>query len=214
MHGAGEARRCADADREAIEAVLAFWLEEVGPDDWFTSDPALDDRCRNHCGALAEAAAEGRLQGWQSSARGALALLILLDQMPRNIHRGTANAFATDPLARRVAKRSLALGYDLAFESPVRNLFYLPLMHSESVANQHRYVRLSLLRFGQHDPETGERTGPMTPDEEDAFRYGIAHRETIRRFGRFPARNDALGRRSTAAESAFLATGAHFVMPD
>ncbi|MEO1315979.1 MAG: DUF924 family protein [Pseudomonadota bacterium] len=197
-------------DTQAIEAVLAFWLEEVGPNGWFRSDPALDARCKDHCGALAAEAAQGGLSAWQASPRGTLALLILLDQMPRNIHRDTPLAFASDPMARAVAKRATRLRWDLEVEGAVRNLFYLPLMHSESVADQDRCLRLCLTRLGERDAD-GRLKHPLDKHEAAALSSAIEHRDTILRFGRFPARNTVLGRTSSPAEEAFLATGARFV---
>ncbi|MEO1275048.1 MAG: DUF924 family protein [Pseudomonadota bacterium] len=198
-------------DIAGIEAVLTFWLTEVGPEGWFRSDPELDARCDAHCGAMAASAAQGHLQHWQSSPRGALALLILLDQIPRNIHRDSALAFATDPRARAVAKRATGLRWDMTVEGATRNLFYLPLMHAETLPDQDRCLRLCLTRLGERHPKTGRPTRPLDQHETASLKSAVEHRDTILRFGRFPARNAALGRQSTAAEEAFLATGARFV---
>ncbi|MEM7527184.1 MAG: DUF924 family protein [Pseudomonadota bacterium] len=192
----------ARTERAAIDAILGFWLEEVGVEGWFRSDPALDAQCAEHCGALAAEAVLGGFRHWQATPPGSLALLILLDQMPRNIHRGTAAAFAADPLARATAKRAIAARQDRNFASPARALFTLPLMHSESLADQDRSVRLTLL---------AQEGAEISDFDRDNRRSAIEHRATIRRFGRFPTRNAALGRESSEAELAFLATGAAFV---
>ncbi|MEL6766542.1 MAG: DUF924 family protein [Pseudomonadota bacterium] len=198
-------------DTAGIEAVLAFWLHEVGPAGWFRSDPELDARCEAHCGAMAAAAAAGRLQHWQVSPRGTLALLILLDQIPRNIYRDSPHAFASDPRARAVAKRATALCWDMTVEGATRNLFYLPLMHAETLPDQDRCLRLCLTRLGERHPKTGALLRPLDEHETASLKSAVEHRDTILRFGRFPARNEALGRASTAEEEAFLATGARFV---
>ena len=137
--------------------------------------------------ALQEAAARGELSAWEESAEGALALVILLDQFPRNMFRGSAHAFATDALARVVANRALARGFDQATEEMMRPFFYLPFMHSELLADQDRSVRLHEA-FG--DPER--------------LKYAAIHRDIVMKFGRFPHRNRAMGRDTTSAEQEFL----------
>jgi uncharacterized protein (DUF924 family) len=179
----------------AVDRVLDFWLGEVGPEGWYAVDEAVDRRCAGEFGALIADAQAGRCTAWEASPRGALALLILLDQMPRNAFRGTAGAHAGDARARAVAKTAIALGHDLRVPEPERQFFYLPLMHSESLADQHRCVRLVLMRL----PETGAENR----------HHGILHREVIRRFGRFPSRNRALGRPDTEAEREYRAGGGY-----
>jgi uncharacterized protein (DUF924 family) len=176
---------------DEVERVLGFWLGEIGAAGWYAVDEAVDRRCADEFGGLVADALAGRLAAWQASPGGALALLILLDQLPRNAFRGTAGAHAGDGRARAVAKAAIARSHDLAVPEPERQFFYLPLMHSESPADQHRCVRLVLMRL----PETGA----------DNRHHGILHREVIRRFGRFPSRNRALGRPDTEAERAYRA---------
>lgn len=175
------------------EEVLGFWLDEVGPEGWYAGGAALDAAVRERFGAAWEAARAGGLRGWQTTARGALGLAVLLDQMPRNMFRDDARAFATDGAARRVADRAVALGFDRAVEMPGRQFFYLPFEHSESLPVQERAVRLIAGRTGS----------------AELLLHARAHRAVIRRFGRFPFRNAALGRRSSAAEAAWLEAGAY-----
>jgi uncharacterized protein (DUF924 family) len=173
--------------------VIAFWCDDHGPEDWYRTDPALDDAIRDRFGAAWEDARHGGLRGWRCSARGTLAFLILTDQFPRNMFRGDGRAFSTDGLARATAKTAIRDGYDLKVEGPARQFFYLPLEHSEATPDQHRAVRLIHGRI-----EAGE-----------TLLHARAHREVIRRFGRFPHRNDALGRTSTASERAMLDEGGY-----
>lgn len=183
------------AQADGIAQVLRFWLDEVGPAGWYAVDPAVDRRCADEFGGLIADALGGRLERWQATARGTLALLILLDQLPRNVYRGHAGAHAGDHRARAVAKLAISRGADLAMPEPARQFFYLPLMHSESLADQERCVRLCLMRL----PETGAEN----------LKHALLHREVIRRFGRFPSRNAALGRRDTDAERAYRASGGY-----
>lgn len=180
--------------------VLHFWLEEVEPKAWYLADGAVDAAIRERFSGLFEEAMSGRLGHWLGRPDQALALLILLDQFSRNLFRGEARAFAADPLARRVAKRAITLGHDLATPLPARQFFYLPLMHSESSADQHRCVRLMLMRLA--DPSV---PGSEDPAVAENLRHAGLHRDVIRRFGRFPSRNAALGRRDTAAEIEYRA---------
>lgn len=170
-------------------AVLAFW-RDAGPGKWFRGGEAFDAECRDRLGAAHHAAACRELDGWAATAQGALALLLLLDQIPRNIFRGSAHAYATDGLARHFAARALDAGHDAAFEPALRAFFYLPFEHSEALADQDRSVALfaALGDAGYRD-------------------YATAHREVIARFGRFPHRNAALGRDTTPAEQAWLDAG-------
>jgi len=177
-------------DREQAE-ILRFWLEEIGPGRWYKPDPALDEAIRQRFAAGWRRASRGRLDGWIATAGGALALMILLDQFPRNMFRGTAAAFSTDRRALRAAKLAIACGHDMATAEPERQFFYLPLMHSEALADQERCVRL----IGMRMPRTGAAN----------LEHAGKHREVIRRFGRFPSRNRALGRRDTEAERAYRA---------
>lgn len=168
--------------------VVAFW-REAGPAKWFRGGADFDAEFRDRFLAAHEAAAAGRLAGWQADAQGALALLLLLDQFPRNAFRGTARAYATDGQARAVAEAALDAGFDRAVEADLRPFFYLPFMHSEALADQERSVALN-----------GEVGG-------ESLRWALHHRDVVRRFGRFPHRNALLGRASTPDEERFLAEG-------
>jgi uncharacterized protein (DUF924 family) len=173
----------------AIQDVLAFW-REAGPKQWFNKDTAFDEAIRTRFLATHEAAAAGQLADWENSAEGSLALLILLDQFPRNMFRGSARAFATDPMARRIADSAIGKGYDRQVSATDRQFFYLPFEHSEALADQERCVAL----FG------------ATGDAE-LLKWAELHADIIRKFGRFPHRNAVLGRATTAAEQAFLDSG-------
>jgi uncharacterized protein (DUF924 family) len=177
------------------EAVLSFWLDEVGPEGWYEASDALDARVRDRFEDPWEAAMEGGLGLWLTDPRGALAYVILTDQFPRNMFRGTARSFASDPHARTAAKMAVGRDWDLRVPEPGRQFFYLPLMHSENLVDQDRCVRLFAARL----PEVGPAQ----------MVHARAHREQIRRFGRFPMRNEALGRKSTPAEAAFLSAGGY-----
>jgi uncharacterized protein (DUF924 family) len=166
--------------------IVSFW-REAGHDKWFAQDESFDQAIRSRFLATHEAGANGALAGWQETAEGALALVLLFDQFPRNMFRGTARAFATDALARAVADRALARGFDQATDPVLRQFFCLPFMHSEALIDQDRSMRLY------------EALG-----NAEQLRYATEHREVIQRFGRFPHRNRALGRETTAAEQAFL----------
>jgi uncharacterized protein (DUF924 family) len=171
------------------QAVLAFW-REAGPDKWFEKHPAFDDDIRRRFLETHRAAAANELGGWEQTAEGALALVIVLDQFPRNMFRGSARAFETDPLARAAAERALARGFDRDVPPGERQFFYLPFEHSEAPADQER--GLALFR--------------ATGDAE-LVKWAELHADIIRRFGRFPHRNAMLGRATTAEEQAFLDGG-------
>jgi uncharacterized protein (DUF924 family) len=173
---------------EAPAAIVAFW-REAGPDRWFKKDVAFDDEIKRRFLATHEAAAAGRLTDWEQSAEGALALLILLDQFPRNMFRSEARAFATDPLARAVTSRAILNGFDGAFPD-MRGFFYLPFEHSENLADQERGLALY-----------------KAVGDEDGLKWAVLHADIIRRFGRFPHRNVVLGRVTTPDEQAFLDGG-------
>jgi uncharacterized protein (DUF924 family) len=179
--------------------ILHFWFGAPGSatrgtqrEVWFRKDPAFDEEIRRHFLIATEAAARGELDRWQSDRESALALVILLDQFPRNLYRGSPKAFAADAKAREVADAAMARGFDLTFPSCERLFFYLPLEHSEILADQERAVML-FKRLAEDDPARAE-----------AVPYALRHHEIIQRFGRFPHRNEALGRESTEAEIAFL----------
>jgi uncharacterized protein (DUF924 family) len=169
--------------------VLAFW-RAAGPDKWFKKDAAFDAEIARRFSALWQEAAAGSPPAWEDTSEGALALVILLDQFPRNMFRGDARAFATDAAARTAAERAIARGFDQAVPASERLFFYLPFEHSESAADQARALVL---------------IGAM--GDADLTRWAKLHADIIQRFGRFPHRNTALGRTSTPEEQAFLDAG-------
>lgn len=174
--------------------IIRFWIEELGEAGWYAVDEAVDAAIRDRFGAAWETARAGGLGAWCDSPEGTLAFLILTDQFPRNMFRGDGRSFVTDALALGAAKAALERGQDMRVPAPQRQFFYLPLMHSEVMADQDRSVRLFLTRM---------------PEAKESLAHARAHREVIRRFGRFPYRNAALGRRSKPAEEDYLAAGGY-----
>lgn len=170
-------------------AVVSFW-RDAGPDKWWEKDEAFDHLVRSKFLSLHEAAARGELAEWQDSPDGALALVILLDQFPRNMFRGSPHAFATDPLAQGVAERAIACGFDLGTDEEMRTFFYMPFMHSEILDHQDRSVAFMA---AMADSGLGK--------------FAAIHRDIVAKFGRFPHRNRALGRVTTPAEQEFLDAG-------
>lgn len=179
--------------------VLAFWFQ--GKRDewrkvWFMVDPAFDDAIRQRFGTVPEQALAGTLSGWATTAEGALALCLVLDQFPRNLHRGSARAFACDALARQAARDAvLARGLDRGLTPTERCFLYLPFEHSEDMADQD----LSVALF------EGLRDSPTHRAPDGAIDYAWRHRAVVRLFSRFPHRNEVLGRTTTPAEAAWLA---------
>ena len=171
-----------------LRQLLEFWFAPANKPHWFRRSDAFDDEIRRRFEPVYERAAAGKLAAWQNTPEGALALLLCLDQFPRNMYRGTPRAFATDAKARAVADWAVDRGFDLKFEGDERFFFYLPFEHSEEIDDQHRCVELVRTRLS--DPET--------------LRYAVAHRDLIEKFGRFPHRNPILGRRSTPDEEEYL----------
>lgn len=169
--------------------ILDFWTA-AGPSSWFKKDAAFDEELCSRFEGAHHAAARGEYAIWEQSAEGSLALILLLDQIPRNIYRNSAHAFATDPLAQALADRAVNAGFDRAIAMPLRIFFYLPFEHAENIAQQARCVALF------------EAAG-----DAEFLRYAVLHRDIVARFGRFPHRNVALARTSTAEEIAFLAAG-------
>ncbi|MDR0183984.1 DUF924 family protein [Lysobacter arvi] len=175
--------------------VLDFW-HQAGYERWFARDDAFDARCRSDFLDAHFAAARRELEHWMETAGGALALCILLDQIPRNTFRGSGHAFATDPLARHYATRAIDRGDDLRVDPLLRPFFYMPFEHSESMEDQERSVVLASTLPGD--------AGKGYLD------YARRHRDVIARFGRFPHRNAILGRESTPEEQAYLDAGGGF----
>jgi uncharacterized protein (DUF924 family) len=169
--------------------VLDFWFKEIPSESWFKSDPAVDSIIRERFEETWRAARADTLRDWTASQDGALAYVILLDQFPRNMFRGSANAYATDGLAREAARHAIARGFDLELPIVARSFLYLPLMHSEHLADQEDCVRLTQERLGE---------------AHFSYPFAVRHRDAIARFGRFPARNCALGRQSSPEEIEFL----------
>ena len=173
-----------------VNQVLEFWLAPANRSLWFKKVPAFDEEIRRRFEPLHERAAEGRLAQWQNTPEGSLALVICLDQFPRNMYRGTPRAFATDEKARLVADWAVDRGFDLHFkDEQVRFFFYLPFEHSENIDDQHRCIEL--VRRG-------------CPGDPEIMRYALMHREVIAKYGRFPHRNAILGRRNTPEEDEYL----------
>jgi uncharacterized protein (DUF924 family) len=169
--------------------IIAFW-RAAGPDKWFKKDEAFDEEIRTRFLQTYERAAAGELSAWEASADGAFALVIVLDQFPRNMFRNDPRSFAADPLARAVAERAIAKGFDRMVPLAERSFFYLPFEHSENLSDQERAVALTRAR-----------------GDADALKWAELHADIVRRFGRFPHRNGILGRATTPEEQAFLDSG-------
>ncbi len=185
---------------ERAQALLDFWFGPPRDPDrenhrqiWFRSTPEFDEAVRRGFAADHEAAVAGALADWESGAESALALVMLLDQIPRNIFRERPRAYATDPAARAAADRALTRGFDAVVPPVWRKFFYMPLHHSEDLADQRRATALAASLPDQRDPERGGNR-----------RYGMPYLDVIERFGRFPHRNAILGRKSTPEELAFM----------
>jgi uncharacterized protein (DUF924 family) len=174
--------------------VLDFWLHDVGPDGWYAAGDALDADIKDRFHDLWIAARSGGLEHWNEGVAGSLAFIVLCDQFSRNMHRGTAEAFATDEQARAAARIAVAAGWDLDAPEPERQFFYMPFEHSEDPADQDMAVSLLTERL---------------PSHPDMALHARAHREVISKFGRFPFRNAALGRESTELERQFLTDGGY-----
>ncbi len=180
------------------ETILQFWFasepaSETGgfQSRWFVPNQEFDDLCKSRFLTSYERAEQGRLE-WRNESRSCLALVLLLDQFPRNMFRGTARAFATDPQARDLSRHAITSGFDRELSPLMRMFFYLPLEHSENLTDQLESVRLF------------HALTAANPDLAEILLDAEQHLEVIRRFGRFPARNDALGRQSTQEEIDFL----------
>lgn len=179
---------------ETPQDVIGFWLA-AGPQAWFRKDEAFDASIQRRFAALHLVASRGELNGWARSPEGALALLIVLDQFPRNMYRNSAHAFATDALALSLAHAAVDAGLDHEVGPELRSFFYMPFEHSERMEDQDRAVAL----FRAYADATG--------DPNNYLHWAKLHRDIIRRFGRFPHRNLCLGRRTTPEEQAYLDDG-------
>jgi len=168
--------------------VVGFW-SEAGPERWFAKNDAFDADFISRFAEAHQAAARGELDHWAADAQGALALLVLLDQFPRNAWRGNPHMLATDGRALAVAKAAIEAGFDRQCEPVLQRFFYLPFMHSEVLAEQERSVELNAAL------------------DDNTQRFAVLHRDIVARFGRFPHRNRMLGRASTPEEQKFLDEG-------
>jgi uncharacterized protein (DUF924 family) len=175
----------------APQDIVAFW-RRAGTRAWFKKSDTFDAQIRERFEGVHQAAARRELDAWAGTAEGSLALLLLLDQFPRNLYRRSAHAFATDPLAREVAARAIDAGHDRATAPKLRGFYYLPFAHSEDLADQARGVELCEAM----EAETGETA-----------KWARLHLDIIAQFGRFPHRNACLGRQTTAEEQTFLDEG-------
>ena len=169
--------------------ILGFW-RAAGPEKWFKKSDRFDDAIRLKFEPVHHAAARGAYDGWAATADGALALLILLDQFPRNLYRNSAHAFATDPKARAIARAAVEAGFHREVEKDLAGFFLLPFEHSEDLADQDYGLAVAL--------EIGDA---------ELIKWSKIHRDIVARFGRFPHRNPALGRATTPEEQAFLDDG-------
>ena len=177
------------------DEVLSFWLDEVGPKGWYERSDEVDAAVRDRFLETWERAQEGAYALWLTHPSGALAYCILTDQFPRNMFRDDKRAYASDVPALAAAKVAVKRDWDCRIEEPARQFFYMPLMHSENLSDQDRCVRLIHTRM----PQTGANN----------LLHAKAHREVVRRFGRFPTRNAALGRENAEAEKKYLAEGGY-----
>lgn len=170
-----------------VAEILRFWFEEIQPAQWWKVDAAFDEQVRSRFGALHEQARRCELFAWRATPEGRLAEVIVLDQFARNIHRGTPGAFAADPLALALAQEAVAAGADLQLPAEQRAFLYMPYMHSESAAIHAAAEPLMRQRAPAHTHE-----------------FELKHKAIVDRFGRYPHRNDILGRASSAEEIEFL----------
>jgi uncharacterized protein (DUF924 family) len=169
--------------------ILDFWFKETPPERWFMADPAFDAMVRSRFEEIWRAASTGAFASWADTLEGALALIVMLDQFPRNMFRGSSEAFSTDGMARIAARNAIARGFDVEAPLGMRSFFYLPLMHSEDLRDQEECVRLTRARLGEN---------------HFSYPYALRHRDVIAQFERFPARNVPLARDATAEEIEFL----------
>jgi uncharacterized protein (DUF924 family) len=174
-------------DKRWTDDILDFWFDELKPEDWYSGKPETDAAIRERFLPLYQELLVAPPPEAREDARAALAAIILFDQFPRNMFRGKPEAFGSDDLAADLARNALERGFDDGLEPSRRQFLYMPLMHSEVLADQERCVSL----FG-------------TLGNEEGLRYAIEHRDIIARYGRFPHRNRVLARESTPAEQAFL----------
>ncbi|HSH42223.1 MAG TPA: DUF924 family protein [Arenicellales bacterium] len=191
-------------------AVLEFWFgDPADPANvkergklWFSADQAVDERIRKRFGVLHEQAARGELEDWTGDPRAALALVVLLDQFTRNLYRGSAAAFSNDARALEISRDGVARGLGASLGVVERAFWYMPFQHCEDLEVQRRSVRLYRALVDDSPPQ-------FKPFSENAYEFAVLHCEIIERFGRFPHRNELLGRSSTDEELEYLAGGGH-----
>ena len=169
--------------------VLGFW-RQAGPQKWFARNAAFDEACRLKFEPTHHRAARGEYDDWAETPEGALALVLLLDQFPRNLYRGSGHAYATDGKARAVARGATQRGFHMQVEKELAQFFVLPFEHSEDIADQDEALAMA-----------------VELDDAEVLKWVTIHRDIIVRFGRFPHRNAALGRTTTPEEQVFLDDG-------
>ena len=177
------------------EKVLSFWLDETDPKQWYNSPKSLDNAILQEFYPTWVSMMDGKFGMWLTYPSGSLAYILVLDQFSRNMFRGTSKAFSSDLIALAAAKQAIKHQFDLAIDEPGRQFFYLPLMHSESLQDQERCIRLMHER--------------MPLEGMNNLLHARAHREVIRKFGRFPTRNEALSRKNTAHEADYMKNGGY-----
>jgi len=182
--------------RDTQQEILHFWFEELEPQQWFQQNDAVDEEIRERFAVTHEMAADGLCNHWAVDADGSLALIIVLDQFPRHMHRNTPKAFASDERALLIAKQAVHKGFDQILEPVKRGFLYLPYQHSELLTDQKKSVELF---------------GGMVDDNPAGDMYARRHLVPIEKFGRFPHRNEILGRQSTEEEVEFLKTHKGFL---
>ena len=175
--------------------VLRFWLDETDPKQWYNSPKSLDNAILQEFYSTWVSIMDGKFGMWLTYPSGSLAYILVLDQFSRNMFRGSSKAFSSDFVALAAAKQAMKHKFDLAIDEPGRQFFYLPLMHSESLQDQERCIRLMHER--------------MPLEGMNNLLHARAHREVIRKFGRFPTRNEALSRRNTAREADYMKNGGY-----
>ena len=177
------------------EKVLSFWLDETDPKQWYNSPKSLDNAILQEFYSTWVSIMDGKFGMWLTYPSGSLAYVLVLDQFSRNMFRGSSKAFSSDLTALAAAKQTIKHKFDLAIDEPGRQFFYLPLMHSESLQDQERCIRLMHER--------------MPLEGMNNLLHARAHREVIRKFGRFPTRNEALSRKNTAHEADYMKNGGY-----
>lgn len=182
--------------RETKNDVLNFWFDELAPQQWFQQSDEVDEMIKERFGAVHEMAVDGACDDWASDVDGALALIIILDQFPRHMFRGSAQSFASDKKALLVAKEAISKGFDQVLNPTKRGFMYLPFQHSEVLTDQRRSVELY---------------AAMKDENPTGHMYAVRHLEPIDKFGRFPHRNETLGRESTEEEVEFLKSHGGFL---